>query len=54
MRDAPAGAWVLERPSADRKHVRVHHVDRARVGVIVRIVLYEAATGKLVREEKKN
>lgn len=53
MRDAPAGTWVLERPSRDRRHVRVHEVDGVRVGVIVRIVLYEAATGKLVREERK-
>jgi hypothetical protein len=48
---APAGSWILYRPTADRKIVHVRLVDERRAGVIVRIRVFEAETGRLVREE---
>jgi len=48
---APAGSWILYRPTADRKVVRVRILDERRAGVIVRIRVFEAETGRLVREE---
>lgn len=49
---APAGAMILYRPGKDRKIVRVRYVDERRAGVVVRIRVFEAASGKLVREEQ--
>ncbi len=49
---APAGAMILYRPGRDRRIVRVRYVDSSRVGVVVRIRIFEAATGKFLREEK--
>src|SRR6266704_6869449 len=48
---APPGSWILYRPTADRKLVHVREVDRARAGVVVRIRVFEAESGKFVREE---
>ncbi len=52
VRNAPPGSMVLYRPTQDRKYVRVQYVDRERAGVVVRIRLFDAASGALVREEK--
>lgn len=49
---APAGSWIIYRPSEDRKHVHVRLVDPQRGGVVVRIQVFELATNRLVREEK--
>jgi len=48
---APAGSWILYRPTKERKIVHVRMVDERRTGVIVRIRIFEAETGKFVREE---
>src|SRR6266568_2311536 len=48
---APPGSWILYRPTADRRLVHVREVDRARAGVVVRIRVFEAESGKFVREE---
>jgi len=48
---APAGSWILYRPTADRKIVHARIVDEQRAGVIVRIRIFEAETGRFVREE---
>lgn len=48
---APAGSWIIYRPSADRKLVHVREVDRLRAGVVIRIRVYEVDSGKFVREE---
>ena len=48
---APPGSWILYRPTADRKLVHVREVDRARVGVVVRIRVFEVESGRFVREE---
>lgn len=49
---APAGAWIVYRPGKDRKHVHVRYLDAKRVGVVVRVRVYEASSGKFVREDK--
>jgi outer membrane murein-binding lipoprotein Lpp len=49
---APAGSMILYRPSNDRKIVRVRYVDAHRAGVVVRVRVFEAATGKYLRDEK--
>ena len=48
---APAGSWIIYRPSRDRKYVHVRVVDERRAGVVVRIRIFEVDTGRLVREE---
>jgi hypothetical protein len=48
---APPGSWILYRPTADRRLVHVREVDRARVGVVVRVRIFEVETGRFVREE---
>lgn len=49
---APAGSWILYRPGKDKKVVHVRHVHEQRPGTIVRVVIFEAASGKFLREEK--
>jgi hypothetical protein len=49
---APAGSMILYRPSKDRKIVRVRYVDAHRAGVVVRVRVFDAATGKYLRDEK--
>jgi hypothetical protein len=48
---APAGSWVVYRPTGDRKLVHVRVVDERRAGFVVRVRVFEAETGKFVREE---
>jgi len=48
---APPGSWILYRPTADRQIVHVRIVDDRRAGVIVRIRVFEAESGRFVREE---
>ena len=49
-RAAPAGSWIVYRPGRDRKVVHVREVDRRRAGVIVRLRVYDAQRGTLIRE----
>ena len=48
---APAGSWIVYRPTADRKLVHVRVVDARRAGMIVRVRIFEVETGQFVREE---
>ena len=48
---APAGSMILYRPSRDRKHVEAWYVDRKRPGVIVRVELFDAETGRAANQE---
>ena len=50
-RRAPAGSWILYRPTADRRLVHVRLVDDRRPGVVVRIRVFEIESGRFVREE---
>jgi hypothetical protein len=49
-RTAPAGSWIVDRPSRDKKVVHVRVVDERRPGVVIRMRVYEIRDGKLVRE----
>ena len=48
---APAGSWILSRPPENRRMVRVRYMHPSRAGDVVRTVLYEASTGRFLREE---
>lgn len=50
--EAPAGAWVLYRPSRDRKVVHARVIDRRRAGVVVLVRVYDVAKGTYLREER--
>ena len=49
---APAGAWVLYRPSQDRTVVHVRYVDDRRAGVVVWIRVFDASSGAFIRDVK--
>ncbi|HET7600929.1 MAG TPA: hypothetical protein VFK09_11580 [Gemmatimonadales bacterium] len=49
---APAGTWVLYRPSRDRRIVKVRVVDERRAGVVIRVRVFDAADGRFLREER--
>ena len=47
---APAGSWVLYRPSQDKRVVHVRYVDERRAGVVVWIRVFDAKSGAFVRD----
>lgn len=47
-RSAPAGSWILYRPSEDRKVVHVRVIDERRPGVVVHWRVYDARRGTLI------
>jgi hypothetical protein len=47
--EAPLGSWVVYRPGQDRKVVHVKEMDRRRAGVVLRVNVFDVATGALVR-----
>jgi len=47
---APAGTWVLYRPSQDKQVVHVRYVDERRAGVIVWIRVFDVKSGAFVRD----
>ena len=49
---APAGAWVLYRPSQDRRVVHVRYLDERRDGVVVWIRVFDASSGAFIRDVK--
>jgi hypothetical protein len=49
---APAGTWVLYRPSQDRNVVHVRYLDDRRAGVVVWIRVFDASSGAFVRDMK--
>ena len=48
---APAGSWILYRPSQDRHVLHVRVVDERRAGVVIRVRIYDIDTNRLLREE---
>jgi hypothetical protein len=48
---APAGSWIIYRPSDNKKLVHVREVDARRAGAVVRIRIFDIDTSRLVREE---
>ena len=51
---APPGSWLVYRPSEDRRHVEVSVYDTRRPQVVVYVRVYEADSGKFVREAQKS
>lgn len=49
---APAGSMIIYRPTRDKKVVRVRYVDSRRAGVVIRVRLFEANTGKFLQDEQ--
>jgi hypothetical protein len=49
-RTAPAGSWIVSRPTRDKKVVHVRVVDQRRPGVVVRLRVYDVRRGTLVQE----
>jgi hypothetical protein len=48
---APAGSWILYRPTNDDKVVHVRVIDERRAGVVVRVLVYDIQSNQLLREE---
>jgi hypothetical protein len=49
---APAGSMILYRPWKETKIVRVRYVDARRAGLVVRVRVFDAFSGKYLRDEK--
>lgn len=50
--DVPVGAWLVYRPSRDRKYVEVSVYDRKQPHLVVAVGLYDANSGRFVRDAK--
>lgn len=48
--DAPAGSWIVYRPTRDRKLVHVRVVDARRPGFVTLVRLFEIDSGRLLRD----
>ena len=48
--EVPPGAWLVYRPSRDHKHVEVSVYDVKRPHLIVAVGLYEAESGRFIRD----
>jgi hypothetical protein len=48
---APAGSWILYRPSEDEHVVHVRLIDERRAGVVIRVRIFDLDSKRLVREE---
>jgi len=49
---APAGSWVVYRPTKDKKLVYVREISPSRAGVVARVQVFDANSGAFVRSEK--
>jgi hypothetical protein len=47
---APAGSWIVYRPTRDRKVVHIRVVDERRPGIVTRVRFFEVDTGRFIRE----
>jgi len=49
---APAGSWIVYRPTRDKKLVHVRVVDRRRPGTLTIVRIFDIATGRLFNETR--
>jgi hypothetical protein len=49
---APAGSWIIYRPSYDRRLIHVRVVDERRPGTVVRVRIYDLDSQELLQEEE--
>jgi hypothetical protein len=47
---APAGSWIVYRPTEDKKVVHIKEVDQRRAGIVVHVRVYDVASGSFIRE----
>jgi hypothetical protein len=52
QRTAPAGSWILYRPTGDRKVVHARVIDPKRAGVVVSVRIYDVERGTYLRNER--
>ena len=50
--EVPPGAWLVYRPSDDRKHIEVSVYDVERPQLIVAVGVYEVSSGRLVADAR--
>jgi len=48
---APAGSWIIYRPTDEKKVVHIREVDSRRAGTVTRIRIFDIETNRLLREE---
>ncbi len=48
---APAGSWIIYRPTDDKNVVHIREVDSRRPGTVIRIRIFDIETSRLLREE---
>jgi hypothetical protein len=51
MQQAPAGSWVVYRPSDDPAFIHVRIIDPQRAGSVTVVRIFDAKGGKFVREQ---
>ena len=49
-KSAPAGSWIVYRPTDDKKVVHVREVDQKKPGIVIHIRVYDVASGTFIRE----
>jgi hypothetical protein len=49
-RTAPAGSWILYRPTADRRVVHVRTISSERAGRVIRTRIYDVERGTYLRD----
>jgi hypothetical protein len=52
-RTAPAGSWILYRPTNDKKVVHTRVIDPKRAGVVVVVRVYDAGSGTYLGQERR-
>ena len=53
QRTAPAGSWILYRPTSDKKVIHARVMDPKRAGVVVSVRIYDARNGKYIGRESR-
>ena len=53
QRIAPAGSWILYRPTSDKKVVHARLIDPKRDGVVIAVRIYDVDRGTYIKTEKQ-
>lgn len=51
-RIAPAGTWILYRPTSDKKVIHARVMDPKKDGVVIAVRVYDSKKGTYLRDEK--
>lgn len=52
QRTAPAGSWILFRPTGDKKVLHARVIDPKRAGVVVSVRIFDVDRGTYLRNER--